>query len=33
MSEEELSIQVTQVNSVEINDVDFAKAGEDEVFE
>lgn len=33
MSEEKLSIQVTEVNSVQIDDVDFAEAGKDEVFQ
>lgn len=33
MSEKELSVQVTEVNSVEIDDVNFAEAGKDEVFQ
>jgi hypothetical protein len=32
MSEEELSIQVAQVDRIEVHDVDFAEAGENEVF-
>lgn len=33
MAEEKLSIEIAEVDSVEIDDVDFAKAGEDEVLE
>lgn len=33
MSEKELSIQVTEINSIEIDNVDFAEAGKDEVFQ
>jgi hypothetical protein len=33
MSEKELSVQVTEVNSVEIDNVNFAEAGKDEVFQ
>jgi hypothetical protein len=32
MAEEELSIQVTEVDSIQIDYVDFAEAGKDEVF-
>ena len=33
MSEKELTIEVTEVNSVEVDDVDFTKPCEDEVLE
>lgn len=33
MAEEKLSIEVAKVNSVEIDDVNFAKAGQNEVLE
>jgi hypothetical protein len=32
MSEKELSIQVAKIDSIQIDDVDFAEACEDEVF-
>ena len=33
VSKEELTIQVAQIDSVKINDVNFAEAGEDEVLQ
>lgn len=33
MSEEKLSIKVTEIDCVKIDDVNFAEAGQDEVFE
>lgn len=32
MAEKELSVQVAEVDSIQIDDVHFAEAGEDEVF-
>ena len=32
MTEEELSVEVAEIYGVEIDDVDFAKASEDEIF-
>lgn len=33
MSEKKLSIEVTEIDSIEIDDVNFAEASQDEVFE
>lgn len=33
VSEEELPIEIAQVDGIEVNDVDFAEAGEDKVLE
>lgn len=33
MSKQELTIEITQINGVEVDDVDFAEPGEDEVFQ
>lgn len=33
MTKEELAIQITQIDSVEVNDVDFAEASQNEVFQ
>ena len=33
MSEEELTVEIAQVDSVKINDVDVAEAGHDQIFE
>jgi hypothetical protein len=33
VAEEELAIQVTEIDCIEIDDVNLAEAGEDEVFE
>lgn len=31
--EQELTVEVTQIDGVQVNDLDVAKAGEDEIFE
>jgi hypothetical protein len=33
VSEEELSVQVTEIDGIEVHDVDFAKASKHEVFQ
>ena len=33
MSKQELTIEIAQINSIEVDDVNFAEAGEDEVFQ
>ena len=33
VTEEELSIQITEVNGIQIDDVDLAEAGEDKVLQ
>ena len=33
VSEEELSVQVTEIDGIEVHDVDFAEAGKHEVFQ
>lgn len=33
IAEQKLTVEVAEVDSVEVNDVDFAKAGENKVFE
>lgn len=33
MPEEELAIEIAQIDCIEIDDVDFAEPGQDEVFE
>ena len=32
-TEEKLAIQIAQINGIEVDDVDFAKAGKEEVLE
>lgn len=33
MSKQELAIEIAQINGIEVDDVDFAEPGEDEVFQ
>lgn len=33
MSKQELTIEIAQINGIEVDDVDFAEPGEDEVFQ
>lgn len=33
MSKKELTIEIAQINCVKVDNVDFAEAGEDEVFQ
>lgn len=33
VSEEELAIEVTEIDGVKVDDMDFSKAGEDEILE
>lgn len=33
MPKQELSIEVTEVNCIEVDDVDFTKAGQEKIFE
>jgi hypothetical protein len=33
LSEKELSVEIAQINSIEVNDMDFAEPAENEIFE
>jgi hypothetical protein len=33
MSEKELSVEIAQINGIEVNDMDFPKPGENEILE